>query len=212
MTPIERATIIHYHRHRIREQGVGSLHALGWRAPASQHGRFEAISRAADFAHASVLDVGCGTGDLSAFLARRHAGLHYLGIDQVVEFIDCARERHGARPRTAFAVADFTHAALPQADFVVACGTLNYRSADPAFVFDSIDRLYAASRRALIFNLLDAAVFPEHPLLVGRDIAGVEAYCRTLGDDLGTVRDYADDDVTLVLRRRPDLPGASAGR
>jgi len=28
---------------------------------------------------------------------------------------------------------------MPQADFVVACGTLNYRSADPAFVFDSID-------------------------------------------------------------------------
>ena len=62
--------------------------------------------------------------------------------------------------------------------------------------------LYGAAQRALIFNVLDAAVFPEHPLLVGRDVAAVQAFCCTLAPRVELVRGYLDDDATLVLRRR----------
>ena len=54
-----------------------------------------------------------------------------------------------------------------------------------------------------MFNLLDAAVFPEHPLLVGHDIDDVAAFCRKLAPRVVIVRNYAPDDATLLVWRSP---------
>jgi SAM-dependent methyltransferase len=206
MDLLERATIIHFHRHRIQAHGLGSVQALGWREAHSQRSRFEVIAAAADFANASVLDIGCGSGDLVDFLAERFGGFRYLGIEQVREGVGGGvppppPPPHAAWPHTDFVCADFTTALLPSADIVVACGAFGYRSADPHYVSDAIVRLYALAQRALIFNVLDAAVFPEHPLLVGRDVVALEAFCRTLCPAVELVRGYAEDDATVVMRR-----------
>ena len=83
MNLIERATILHFHRHRIATYGPDAVEALGWRGYQSQRVRFEVMARAANFNGCSVLDLGCGTGDLLAFLRERSVGLRYLGVDQM---------------------------------------------------------------------------------------------------------------------------------
>lgn len=205
MTPIERATVLHYHRHRIGEHGCGTPEALGWKHADSQRRRFEVIADAARFEDGgSVLDLGCGTGDLKAFLDERfrRPGLRYLGIDQMPEFIETARQRFAAQPdHTAFALAHFDSAPLPQADIVVGCGALGYRCADPHWVFNMVARMYAAAERVFVFTLLDASVFPEHVLLAGHDINDVAGYCRKLAPQVEVVRGYAPDDATIVMRR-----------
>lgn len=201
MDLIERATIVHYHRHRMASHGEGSVAALGWRHADSQRLRFEAIAAAAGFSNSQLLDVGCGTGDLKPFLDRRCGGLRYLGLDTVPEFIATARARHGQLPDTQFECADGLGAPLPPADHVVACGSLSYRSAQPDFLQASIAHLWAAARRTLVFNVLDAAHFPQHPLLVAHEVAAVLEHCRTLTPQLELLRGYAVDDATFVLRR-----------
>ena len=202
MDLLERATLLQYHRHRIAEYGGDAVQALGWRHADSQRLRFEAIAAAADFSHGSVLDVCCGTGDLLPFLRGRFQDFDYLGIDQMPEFIATARQRHGDVPRAQFEIGSCFRMDLPLADHVVASGALGYRSADPGFVFDAIRRLHAAARHTLVFNVLDAAHFThDHPLLVGRDVAEVEAFCRSLPGEVEVVRGYAVDDATVVLRR-----------
>lgn len=203
MTPIERAAVLHYHRHRIAEHGSGTPEALGWRHAESQRRRFEVIAQAADFSGCSVLDLGCGTGDLKAFLDERFTDLRYLGIDQMPEFIEAARLRFATQRDTDFALAHFDTTPLPQADIVVASGTLGYRCASPHWVFNTVARMYAAASQLLVFNLLDAAVFPEHPLLVGHDIDDVAAFCRKLAPCVEVVHSYASDDATIVMRRQP---------
>lgn len=203
MTPIERATVQHYHRHRIAEHGSGTPEALGWRHAESQRRRFEVIAQAADFSGCSVLDLGCGTGDLKAFLDERFTDLRYLGIDQMPEFIEAARLRFATQRDTEFALAHFDIAPLPQADIVVASGALGYRSASPHWVFNMVARMYAAASQVLVFNLLDATVFPEHPLLIGHDIDDVAAFCRKLAPRVAIVRNHAADHATVVVQRRP---------
>lgn len=202
MTPTDRATVLHCHRHRLSTHG-GAPEALGWRQADSQRLRFEVIAQAADFNGCSVLDLGCGTGDLKAFLGERFSDLRYLGIDQMPEFIEAARDRYAAQDDTAFALAHFDSAALPGADIVVACGALGYRCADPRWVFNVVARMCVAAEQVLVFNLLDAAVFPEHPLLVGHDIDDVAAFCRKLAPRVEVLRGYAEDDATVVMRRAP---------
>lgn len=203
MNPIERATVLHFHRHRIASHGTEAPQALGWRHADSQRLRFEVIAQVADFNGRSVLDLGCGTGDLKAFLDERFRDMRYLGIDQMPEFIEVARARSSAQPDTAFALAHFDTAQLPGADIVVASGALGYRCADPHWVFNMVARMYAAAGQVLVFNLLDAAMFPEHPLLVGHDIDDVAGFCRKLAPGVEVVRGYLDDDATIVIRRQP---------
>ncbi|MFA7586996.1 MAG: class I SAM-dependent methyltransferase [Novosphingobium sp.] len=54
----------------------------------------------------SVLDIGCGAGELSLALARQRHGAHIVGIDISSDLIAAARERAGERPQLSFEVAD----------------------------------------------------------------------------------------------------------
>jgi SAM-dependent methyltransferase len=199
----ERATIIHYHRHRIATFGDGTVGALGWREADSQRVRFEVIADAVDFEGRSVLDVGCGHGDLCGFLLSRFDNVSYVGLEQVPEFVQVARDRYGTLPNTWFHCGDAVTAGLPGVDCVVASGTLNYRCEDPRFHYELIRRLYDAADEVLVFNVLVAARFPEHPLLRGHDPEEVASFCRGLSDAVDIIEGYAKDDVTFCVRR-PD--------
>jgi trans-aconitate methyltransferase len=198
---IERATVLHYHHHRMAVFGERAAESLGWKAEDSQRKRFEVIADAADFTGCSVLDLGCGRGDLKGFLDRRVAAFSYIGIDQMPAFIAQAHARYGDCPRTWFHQCDFSALELPRVDYVVASGALGYRCADPMYHLDMIRKMYEAAHRAAIFNVLDAARFPEHPLLVGRDCEEVIAFCETLCPEVEVVRGYLDDDFTVCVYR-----------
>ncbi|MES2937669.1 MAG: class I SAM-dependent methyltransferase [Pseudomonadota bacterium] len=197
MNLIERATVMHYHRHRIAEFGPRPQ-ALGWKAPHSQWERFELIAQAADFAHCSVLDVGCGRGDLKDFLDERHPGVRYTGIDQMPEFLDDAVRRHGDSGAR-FLLGDFSQMELPAADYVIASGALSYRCAEEGWHLRMIRTMHAAAQRALIFNVLDARRFPEHALLVGRDCDEVLDLCRRLSPHVAVSQGELDDDMTFFV-------------
>lgn len=218
MSVIERATIQHYHRHRMAEFGERSVQRLGWKGPESQERRFAVIAEAADFNGRSVLDLGCGCGDLKRCLDRRFAGFSYTGLDLMSGFILQAQEEFEGAADTWFFECDFSSVTLPAADIVVASGALSYRSQVKSFHLDFIPKMYESAREALIFNMLDAALFPEHPLLVGHDVDEVMAVCRSLTPGAELVRGYLEDDFTVVMRRegetRNDSPqrGGAAGR
>ena len=197
----EKATVIHYHRHRIGAHGKGTAEALGWRQKDSQVKRFEVISTVGDLAGCSLLDVGCGYGDLKGFLDQRFSGLTYIGIDQMPEFITSAKERHKDCADTFFYQTDFTTVAFPQVDYVIASGALSYRCDNPDFYQDMIRKMYSASTRALSFNMLDADQLPAHPLLVGHDSEKIVSFCQELSPCVKVVKGYIEDDFTVFVYR-----------
>lgn len=210
MNLIERATIQHFHRHRIGTFGVSSARCVGWRDDDSQRRRFDAIASAAAFAGASVLDVGCGLGDLKGFLDERFEDVSYIGVDHMAPFIRQARERYGHDAGTSFLEGDFGSAAFLEVDYVVASGALSYRCADPGFWRRMIRKMFCSARRGVLFNMLDAAVFPAHPLLVGQDRGEVVAFCRELSRRVTLIDGYLDDDFTVCIHRgRRPFAGAT---
>jgi len=200
MELIEKATIIHYHRHRIKAFS-DTVKSLGWKGEESQLKRFEVIFQLADFNSCSIMDVGCGQGDLKGFLGQRVAGFSYIGIDQMPEFIIEAEKRYGYMPDTHFYQADFSSAELPKVDYVIASGALGYRSANTAYYKEVIASMYASAKCALAFNMLDVTAFPEHPLLVGHDAEEIVAFCKMLSPRVELINNYLDDDFTLFMYR-----------
>jgi trans-aconitate methyltransferase len=201
MDLIEKATVMHYHRHRIAEFQHGTVESLGWRNAHSQQARYQTLIKAGDLNDATVLDAGCGYGDLKAFLDQHFSGFDYIGIDQMPEFIAEARKRYEGIERTTFYQTDFSTAGLPQVDYVIASGVLGYRCKDDSFYTGMIDKLYNSARIALAFNMLDKSHFPQHDLLVGHDQEEILTLCRVLSPRVECFNDYLEDDFTVMMYR-----------
>ena len=95
---------------------------LGFRTRSSQVKRFEALLALGDFDGATVLDVGCGFGDLLAFLNERGIEPVYTGIDVCKPMIERCRERFDGE-QAIFRVADaLEFEPITTFDYVVASG------------------------------------------------------------------------------------------
>lgn len=113
----------------------------------------------ADLRGARVLDAGCGTGAMTAELAR--AGAEVVAADISPKLIDIARARLPAMlaPQVAFHAGDMTDEALGSFDFVMAMDSLiYYRAPDIGAI---LTRLGRRTRGAVIFT-----VAPRTPFLM----------------------------------------------
>ncbi len=126
---------------------------VGWSNKENQDKRFEVITQALDFNDLSVLDVGCGVGDLVGYLNNNKINSHYYGIDLHKEMVRMAKEK--------FATANFDCLELSEVegkyDVVVASGPFNLLvSNNIAYVQDVIAKMYQVANKAVAFNLLSS--------------------------------------------------------
>lgn len=188
-----------YHRDRILEFGTGSSRALGWATDEGQLSRFAVIGEMlGDLSGKSVLDAGCGHGDLRGYFGDKYAGLRYAGIDQVDSFLEIAIERYGRYADTAFYFGDFLQADMPVMDHVVSCGALSYRSTDSDFVFKAITKLFGNCRHGLVFNLLKS-INSEEKMLRGYNPEIILAHCRTLSENVIYRDGYFGEDYSVRI-------------
>jgi len=193
------AAIFTYHRTMTGMHGAQSSLALGWRDKESQTVRFEALAGMADMSSCSILDAGSGYGDLLPYLLSRYSPLNYTGIEQIPEFLEEANKRYGNLQEVVFLLDNFAVMNLPQADYVLASGSLNYRSTDPDFIYRIIAKLYAACLRGFAFNLLKNIA--PNGLLVTYDCEDIMNYCRSLCHEVKLISNYAGEDFTIYMFR-----------
>jgi len=198
MNLIEQANVIHYHRKRL---GGSELHALGWRGLESQRLRFETLCGIANLNDCSILDVGCGYGDLRGFLDTRFRAIVYLGIDQMGEFVAHSRHKYSHLSHTHFLQADFLNVILPNVDYILASGAFGYRSSNRLYPYNVIQSMWEAAAKGIAFNMLDAAMFEGNEVLAGRDVDEVMSFCRMLDPNAELLRGYLEDDFTVWMRK-----------
>lgn len=203
MDLIEKATVQGFHRSRL---GADNMRALGYRDSDSQQQRFLAMLNWGDLKACSILDLGCGFGDLRPFLAEHYADTIYLGIDFLKEFVDEAQQRYGHLPNTQFFQADFLTAGLPEVDCVIASGSLNYRSKNELHPWQSISKMWEIAQKGVILNLLDARYFQATTLLSGYQPQQVLDFCRQLDPHAELLDGYLPDDFTIFMRKRIHTP------
>jgi len=99
--------------------------SLGW-TKGKQRLRYAQLVGNVELQGKRILDVGCGFGDLFAFVAQHTNGnFSYTGIDAVAQFIDEASQKY-SDPRASFLEGDFaTYDFGDEFDIVVASGTFN---------------------------------------------------------------------------------------
>ena len=184
-----------------------SFRACGWGSRASQHARFAVFTEEVPL-DGSVLDVGCGLGDLYGYL--RDSGrvpAAYRGIDLSPSMVDSAR---GAFPGVDFAVEDLL-ATRPERcyDHVVASGIFTYIGESNVELFHQlIEAMYARCARALVFNSLSTWATDEAHGEFRADPVDTLRFVASLSSRLRLRTDYHPRDFTVVVHRPPQLEPA----
>lgn len=135
--------------------------SLGWKK-GKQAIRFDVLTSQYDFAGKSVLDIGCGFGDLLDTLGTRMSRFTYTGIDLVDAFIREARSMH---PGHTFIQGDFiSHDFGMMFDYCVASGIFNHKLKQDNYEFIrlAIQKAWDISCDGFAFDFLSDRV--DYPL------------------------------------------------
>ena len=124
---------------------------------------------------------------------------YYYGIEQITELVDKAILRYGHLPDTTFIPRNFLYSDLPLCDYVLASGSLNYRSCINGFIYKAIEKLYSYCSIGLGFNLLRH--IPVDGTLVAYDPDDVLTFCKTLSSNVILKTDYDEADFTIFIYR-----------
>lgn len=181
--------------------GGPSERQLGWENHQAHIARFRVLARSVDLAGKSLLDVGCGLGDLSKYLAHVGARCSYLGVDILPEMVEAAR-RHC--PGAAFECRDVIAdpAGLGRRfDVVYSTGIFNLSAtADMAFLREGFAAFRALAGEAVVVSLLRAGAPGAEDQYRYFDPAEVVAALAHPDWRLELAEGYLRNDFTVIAR------------
>ncbi len=185
---------------------------VGWTDRLQQLVAFEVLAGVGDILGLeapSVLDVGCGLGDLLAYLRGRGFSGRYTGVDLVPEMVEAARARHVAQQdpgsqNATFLIADIldSRLALEPHDYVIASSLFDYRTPDSAQRLPRTVRcLFDLCRCGLAWNVLNVAPADRKDLYCAPP-GELMALCEALTPWYVMRGDYDPHALTFYLYKR----------
>jgi SAM-dependent methyltransferase len=203
-------SVVAFYEETLGRHGPASARGVRWPSADLQARLFEGLMACGPWDGASVADVGCGVGDLLAYLEDRGLEVRYWGCDLAPAMVAAARRKH-PEARARFVVRDIARRGLPRRfDYVVASGTFNVRGEDhEAHVRRTVAAMYAACRRAVAFNVLAPRpagdLQGEYLEYLGYyylpDLPALTAFCRTLAPRVASRVDDETGHATVFLHR-----------
>lgn len=131
---------------------------LGWNKGRQRY-RFKVLTEIGDMNGKTILDLGCGFGDLYDFLEEKGLNVEYTGWDITPGLIAAAKERH---PSLCFEVRDILEDEInvnDTFDYVVASGIFNYKLSDsPTFIKRMMTRSFELCGIGISFDFMSSYV------------------------------------------------------
>lgn len=175
--------------------------ALFWSNREIQETRFRILLESGMQSGDSLLDVGCGFGDFSAWLEGQGIAVLYTGIDLSPELLAEGRRHYPALNLVEGDLFEFD----PEPgsyDWVTLSGTLNRDHGDDGeYARATIRRMYDTCRKGIAFNLLDA----RHEWTRGRwDLQSfhpdeIAELASELSSDFKIRDGYLSNDFTVLI-------------
>lgn len=175
--------------------------ALKWHSKKAARQRYEQIVANIDFNNKSILDVGCGFGNIIPYIADKTDSLNYTGIDLVPEFIKEARKIY---PENKFLVGDFFKQPLEKKfDIIICCGALNGNHKNNlSYRKKAIKTMFDQTKKCLVFNMAGRHPKPRTARQSNvwfADSKQIFNYCDTLCEKVLLKDDYHSNDFTIVM-------------
>ncbi len=136
-------------------EGYPDYYILGWESEAAQELRFKQLVGNIDLNGKTILDVGCGTGNLLEYISRQFKNFNYTGIDVLPHMIQRAEEKKlngGFVCMDLFKGSPYDNKTF---DVIFSSGIFNLNLGNnQEFLMDAVDIFQNLAREAVSFNLL----------------------------------------------------------
>lgn len=195
-----------YYSERVRVHGP-TPQGVDWNSATSQELRFEKLltvcEESSDF---SLVEYGCGYGQLVAFLGGKKRNFQYLGVDISRDMICQAEQLFGEAKQCRFHLGDTSPDIC---DYAVASGVFNVKQ-DVApetwwdYMCHVLNDMNVHSRRGLAFNCLTTYSDPGRMRsdLYYADPCAVFDFCkRNFSRNVSLLHDYDLFEFTVVVRK-----------
>lgn len=171
---------------------------LGWENEQAQELRFEVLKNIF-FQGASVLDVGCGLGNLYDYLKKQDYNFKYTGVDILPEMIFRAKEKN---PQAEFFSANIFEDDLfgdRKFDVIYASGIFNIELGNnDDFLRNALQRFVSLSNKFVVFNLLHARSATKEPGYYYQTPDTVQKLFPPV-KKIFFIDDYLDNDFSTIL-------------
>jgi len=177
---------------------------LDWASEEGQRLRFEALVKFLKGSRGlspSILDVGCGTADLFAYMQNEMPGVRYTGVDLLAEIVAEAKRRH---PDAEVLQGDvFRQNMFPPRSFdaVFCSGVFNLELGNNvAFVERALPVLGSLARGAAVVNFLHARAAQKFEGCHYYEPEKITALCEQFAPRVELDEGYLESDFTVVMR------------
>lgn len=172
---------------RLLEEHGRDVRALGWGSRQSQLLRFKVLTEIDDLRGSTVLDFGCGFGDLHGFLLG--SSVRYIGYDNDAEMLRIAKEE--------YPLAEFVDNPV-QADYVLESGVFNLCVDGHV----NLQQLWDLCRKGVAANFTSVLTTgTPTPGVVYADPFEVSRFCSYITRRFTLRHDYKSNDFTVYLYR-----------
>jgi ubiquinone/menaquinone biosynthesis C-methylase UbiE len=154
--------------------------SLGW-IVGTQQIRFKQLTSIGEVNGCSILDVGCGFGDLYGYLLAKGIRVEYTGIDLNPIFIKIAKI---AYPDANFIVGDFEDTHFPgRFDWSFESGIFNMKIEDnDAFIRNTLKKMFRICKKGLAADFLNSRTIIKDHSMYYQDPEDMRYFCHSLSD------------------------------
>lgn len=184
----------------LKEYGE-SPKALLWWDYRSMAIRFRELVKDVPLDGKSVLDAGCGMGDLLPYLYAKSTSFRYLGADINEGFIEIAKKRYEGHN---FKVANPFKEKVGEFDVVISSGVMNGNYDDwLERRKEMIKALFDQAGQVLSFNMAGGLrPIPNDSLIAYADAQEIFDFCKTLSPRVTLRAHYLQKDFTIVMFKK----------
>ncbi len=173
--------------------------SLLWGSYKSAAIRYKELVDNLDIENKTILDVGCGMGDLMPYLFAKTSNFNYLGVDINEEFINIAKDRYLGQK---FKVANpFDGNFKARYDIVLCSGVMNANVPDwPIQRQKMITKLFGLTKDCLVFNMAGGqGRYTNTSLIAYANAEEIKAFCLILTPKVALKADYHPKDFTITM-------------
>lgn len=172
--------------------------SVGWGNWETQQMRFKILSEIGDLNNASIVDLGCGFGDLCKYLNGHFKNFTYTGVDLVRELVEEGKRRY---PQARFMVQDFLEKDFSlEGDYYLISGTLNSRlKGGFDYTEEILKKAFDLSHRGVAANFLTKYVDYELEKDLHHSPEAIFTFAKELSKCVTLRHDYPLWEFTVYL-------------
>ena len=183
----EKLAAIERYNERLKKYGYDPR-TLGW-LKGRQPVRFKVLSEIGDLNGCSILDVGCGFGDLYGFLIKRGLNIAYTGIDINSNLIEIARKKY---PDACFEIKDILIDEINQKfDYILLSGVFNFKLSDnKTFIQNMLKKMFELCNKGVAADFMSTYVDFKNADAYYASPEQIFSFCKALSRRVVLRHDY----------------------